>query len=126
MKLAILDLPNVVTSASIELQQKHISNQLKVFSFHIFCANHFYSKDFDEVHVFTNDKLRYFNQYLEKQTYLYPFELHFSGKIDVDAELQNYLYTLSNSEIELNEVYKNSKDEIGMYHKFHIAKWMVK
>ena len=33
---------------------------------------------------------------------------------------------LCGTEIELNEVYKNSKDEIGMYHKFHIAKWMVK
>ena len=33
---------------------------------------------------------------------------------------------LCGTEIELDEVYKNSKDEIGMYHKFHIAKWMVK
>ena len=26
----------------------------------------------------------------------------------------------------INKGYSKNKDEIGMYHKFHIAKWMVK
>ena len=50
---------------------------------------------------------------------------------DIENNRSNWIFSedmkyLCGTEIELNEVYKNSKDETGMYHKFHIAKWMVK
>lgn len=50
---------------------------------------------------------------------------------DIENNRSNWIFSedmkyLCGTEIELDEVYKNSKDEIGMYHKFHIAKWMVR
>ena len=50
---------------------------------------------------------------------------------DIENSRSNWIFSedmkyLCGTEIELNEVYKNSKDEIRMYHKLHIAKWMVK
>ena len=50
---------------------------------------------------------------------------------DIENNRSNWILSedmeyLCGTEIELDEVYKNSKDEIGMCHKFHIAKWMVR
>lgn len=50
---------------------------------------------------------------------------------DIENNRSNWIFSedmeyLCGTEIKLDEVYKNSKDEIGMYHKFHIAKWMVR
>ena len=50
---------------------------------------------------------------------------------DIENNRSNWIFSedmeyLCGTEIELDEVYKNSKDEIGMYREFHIAKWMVR